>query len=80
MKKLILLAIPVLLLTGCVSVKIIDENSCYRYVDYKGEENYMNSDINTCYTNRGAMFCKENGRKFQVFEYELTKCPIEVEE
>lgn len=68
MKKLILLAIPVLLLTGCVSI-CVSKNE-YEYIDLFGNKGTSND----CYeTYRGgALFC-ELGKDsiIQVSQYKL---------
>lgn len=76
MKK-ILLIVPILFLTGCVSVEVPGDNDCYRYIDYAGSENYMDWHSNLCQTEGAELFCREDGKVFKVSEYERVECPKE---
>lgn len=76
MKKILLL-FSVLLLTGCVEVNTVPENSCWRYVDYKMEEHYMDYDDNYCGNSYGSRYCHDGKKYIDVHEYELIECPIE---
>lgn len=70
---------PVLfLLTGCVEVTTDHDNRCYRYVDYKMEEHYMDYDDNVCGVRSGIRYCHDDKKYVTVFEYELVTCPTEV--
>lgn len=69
MKKLILLAIPVLLLTGCVRI-CIEENK-YEYIDLFGNKGTSNN----CYEvyRGGALNCELGEDSIiQVSQYKLT--------
>lgn len=75
MKTILMLILSVLCLTGCVSVEITKDNTCYRYVDYKNEEHFMNYQGNDCYTSYGNMYCANNKKRVKVYEYEKVECP-----
>ena len=78
MKKIILI-LAVLLMTGCVTITTIPDNRCYRYVDYTGEEHYMDYHTNNCGFSYGLMYCRVNDKRIQVTEYEMVACPVEEE-
>jgi hypothetical protein len=66
-----------LILTLFLVSKTPKDNSCYRYVDYTGNENYMDWHGNLCQTEGAELFCREDGKMFKVSEYERTECPKE---
>lgn len=78
MKKIILI-FAVLLMTGCVEVTTVPENRCYRYVDYKMEEYYIDYDDNFCGSSSGMMRCRDNKKTIQVVEFEIVACPVKEE-
>lgn len=68
MKKLILLIVPILLITGCVSVYV--SNNKYEYIDMFGNKGTSNN----CYEGyrRGGLYCEiENDGIVQVSQYKL---------
>ena len=76
MKKILI--VPVLfLLTGCADVTTVPENTCYRYVDYKMEEHYMDYDDNFCGSSYGHKHCRDGKKHIDVYEYEFIVCPVE---
>ena len=76
--KIVAVAIPILFcLTGCVTVEVPEDDTCFRYIDYKGEEHYMNYQTNNCFVSKGCMLCRDGETRKQVVEYEITKCPKE---
>lgn len=77
MKKIILLILPSIFLTGCVYIKVPDDNACYRYIDYKNEEYIMSYQDNTCYISSGQLVCKDEEKRVRVQEFEIIECPKE---
>lgn len=78
MKKLLLIVPVLFLLTGCVTITIPDD-TCYRYIDYNGEEHYMNYHSNNCGASYGNMYCRIRDKRIQVLEYDVVECPVEEE-
>lgn len=78
MKKIILI-FAVLLLSGCITVTSYPENTCFRYIDYKGEEHYMDyhKSENNCYAHNGMLRCYDDEKTIKVNEYEIVECPVE---
>lgn len=75
MKKILIVPV-ILLLTGCVSVSVEDtENTCYRYIDYKGDEHIVPYKENYCTTTRGGLFyCHDGDKYITAVEYEKIEC------
>lgn len=78
--KVILVAIPLILLTGCISIETIEENDCYRFIDYNNNEHYAKRSEDSCWFLDGGMFCSKDGTNYSVVEYEKIECPTEVQE
>lgn len=78
--KLMSLVLPVILLTGCVSVEVVEENECYRFVDYQNEEHYITLEGGHCSQAYGNLTCSDGTHIYKVNEFEYVECPAEVEE
>lgn len=78
--KLMLVAIPLILLTGCVSVEVVEESECYRFVDYQNEERYITLEGGECSQSYGNLTCSDSTHNYKVVEYEKIECPTEVQE
>lgn len=82
MKKIITFSIQIfifLLMTGCVTVTSYSDNTCYRYIDYNGEEHYMDYHSNNCGASYGNMYCRIHDKRIQVLEYDVVACPVKEE-
>lgn len=77
MKKILLLIVPTIFLTGCVSVTVPEDNSCYRYIDYQYKEHYMDYQKNRCFISSGQMACVDGEITRKVVEFEIMECPKE---
>ncbi len=77
MKKILLIISLILCLTGCVSATVPEDNSCYRYIDYKGEEHFTDYHSNYCSMSNGNYFCKDGEKRIKVLEFEIVECPKE---
>ena len=78
--KLMLLMLPVILFTGCVSVEVVEENECYRFVDYQNAEHYITLENGDCSQAYGNLTCSDGAHTYKVNEFEKIECPAEVQE